>query len=344
MRNDNDLNTNKHKKIKKWLIKIIILFLVVILVLFLGTFMYLKLGAYEFYHHSNKEFVIPDIGNSFVPQGLSYDKRSNYFFITGYMSNNKASPIYLVEKSSNKYIKRLQMQDPDGKEFYNHSGGITVHGDYIYIAGYTDSCLFVFRYEDAINASDNGTIKSIGKFPMPDYMNVAFTSSDDNIIYVGEFFRKQNYPTDKSHKMYTSSGDYNQALFYSFRFSNNNETALFGIEPRLFEVYSIPDFVQGVDTYNGKIYLSTSYGLPFSHIYVYDKPQSKNFTLAGMTIPLYELDSSSLIKTYKYPSMCEEIVCMDDKIYSLYESASNKYIFGKLLSSNYCYSTDINWD
>lgn len=333
----------KKKSLSKRLLKAFIIFIAVIAVILLGARLYFRIPVSEYYSHSEREFTIPDINSGFIAQGLTYDDRSDCFFMTGYMNDKSSSPIYMVEKSTNKYIKKLLLQNPDGSEFHGHAGGMTVHGDYIYVAGSGDSCLYVFSYEEAVKASDNSTLKSIGTFPMPDDMSVAFTSSDENVIYAGEFYRAENYKTAENHKMTTSAGDYNQALMFAYRFSDSAD-ALFGIEPEPFEVYSITDLVQGMDTYNGKLYLSTSYGIAFSHIYVYDKPQStKNLEIAGLTLPLYELDSASLTNTFKYPPMSEEIVCLGDRIYTMCESASNKYIFGKLTGAHKCYSTDISW-
>ena len=334
----------KKKSLSKRLLKAFIIFIAVIAVILLGARLYFRIPVSEYYSHSEREFTIPDINSGFIAQGLTYDDRSDCFFMTGYMNDKSSSPIYMVEKSTNKYVKKLLLQNPDGSEFHGHAGGMTVHGDYIYVAGSGDSCLYVFSYEEAVKASDNSTLKSIGTFPMPDDMSVAFTSSDENVIYAGEFYRAENYKTAENHKMTTSAGDYNQALMFAYRFSDSAD-ALFGIEPEPFEVYSVTDLVQGMDTYNGKLYLSTSYGIAFSHIYVYDKPQStKNLEIAGLTLPLYELDSASLTNTFKYPPMSEEIVCIDDRIYTMCESASNKYIFGKLTGAYKCYSTDISWD
>ena len=340
---DKDKNKNKKSTARK-VIKILIIFFAVLDVILLGARLCWRLPVSAYYDHSKAEFTIPDIHKGFIAQGLSLDTNSYCFFITGYMNDKSASPIYMVDKLTNEYVKKLWMQNPDGSDFTGHAGGITVHGDYIYVAGSGDSCLYVFNYEDAINAPDCSYIKSIGTFPMPDDMSVAYTSSDEDVIYAGEFYRESNYKTAESHKMTTSAGDYNQALIFAYRFSND-ENALFGIEPEPFEVYSVTDLVQGMDTYNGQIYLSTSYGIAFSHIYVYDKPESKkNLEIAGLTLPLYELDSAVLSKTYKYAPMSEEIVCVDGRIYTMCESASNKYIFGKLTSATKCYSTDIDWD
>ena len=162
------------------------------------------------------------------------------------------------------------------------------------------------------------------------------------MIYAGEFYREENYQTAETHKLTTAAGDYNQALIFAYHFSDDD--ALFGIDSEPFEVYSVTDLVQGMDTCNGQIYLSTSYGTAVSHIYVYDKPESrKELEIAGLSLPLYELDSSALRKDYKCPPMAEEIVCVDGRIYTMCESASNKYIFGKLTGAAKCYSTDISW-
>ena len=340
------MSEEKHspkKSIVKILIKVIVIIVALAAAVLLGAVLYFRLPVSEYYAHSAAGFVIPDIHRGFIAQGLSLDTGSDCFFITGYMKDKSASPIYMVERSSGKYVKKLLMQDMEGNDFHGHAGGLTVHGDYIYVAGDGDSCLYVFRYEDAQNAADGDRIKCIGTFPMPDDMSVAYTSSDEDVIYAGEFYREENYKTDATHKLTTAAGDYNQALIFAYHFSD--EDAMFGIEREPFEVYSVTDLVQGMDTYNGRIYLSTSYGTANSHIYVYDKPESrKDLKIAGLSLPLYELDSSTLIKDYKYPPMAEEIVCVDERIYTMCESASDKYIFGKLTGAAKCYSTDISWE
>lgn len=54
--------------------------------------------------------------------------------------------------------------------------------------------------------------------------------------------------------------------------------------------------------------------------------------LGGKEVPIYYLDKSNLVNTVTVPPMSEEIVYKDGKIYIMCESASNKYIFGKLTS------------
>ena len=40
--------------------------------------------------------------------------------------------------------------------------------------------------------------------------------------------------------------------------------------------------------------------------------------------------------------MAEEIAAVDGKLYTMCESATNKYIFGKFTSAKYCYATDLS--
>ena len=39
--------------------------------------------------------------------------------------------------------------------------------------------------------------------------------------------------------------------------------------------------------------------------------------------------------------MAEEIVTVDGKLYTMCESATDKYIFGKFTSAKYCYAADL---
>ena len=333
----------KNKVLRK-VLKIAIIVFIIIDIILIGARLYFRLPVKEYYDHSEEGFVIPDIGAGFVAHGLAYDERSKCFFVTGYMNDKSASPIYIVEKESGLCVKTLKMQNPDGSEFHGHAGGMTVHGDYLYVAGSSDNCLYIFNYAEAMEKENEASIKSIGTFPMPDDLSVAYVASDSSCLYSGEFYRADNYETDKTHKMTTEAGDYNQAIIYAYRFSDG-ENSSFGLETEPFEAYSVTDLVQGMELKNGKIYLSTSYGVAFSHIYVYEKPVSKkSFSVSGMTMPLYELDSASLIKDYKFAPMSEEIVFVGDKLYTMCESASDKYIFGKLTSAKWCYYTDMDWD
>jgi len=60
-------------------------------------------------------------------------------------------------------------------------------------------------------------------------------------------------------------------------------------------------------------------------------------------IDLWYLDNESLLNTVNMPSMSEEIVVNNDRIYILFESSAKKYkIFNRKQLKN-VYSLPINW-
>ena len=105
--------------------------------------------------------------------------------------------------------------------------------------------------------------------------------------------------------------------------------------------YSTISNVQGMCITGDKdIVLSTSWGLGISHLYQYelDNATKGTITLGGESVEVYYLDSACLETTLSTPPMAEELVWHDGRVYILSESASMKYIFGKLMSGNHIYS------
>lgn len=48
-------------------------------------------------HAKNKEFEIPGLAETFVPQGMDYQAEDDVFLVSGYMSDGSASRIYVVD-------------------------------------------------------------------------------------------------------------------------------------------------------------------------------------------------------------------------------------------------------
>lgn len=90
--------------------------------------------------------------------------------------------------------------------------------------------------------------------------------------------------------------------------------------------------------------MSSSWGTAQSHIYQYDESLLQlqgNILLLGTELPLYALDRAALRRDGVIAPMSEEIAIVDGKLYTMCESASNKYIFGKFTSAKWCYATDV---
>ncbi len=329
-------------------VKIVIIILSVVLslsALLLGGIAYFRLSVKDYYDNSGKAFEIPDLNSGFVPQGFCYDQNNEWFLTTGYMQNGTSSPIYIVDNSSKKTIKTVYLQDKEGKAYSGHCGGIAFYGDYVYIADGENNCLVVFDYNQIKTANNDAKINALGtfstKYSDEDYVSPSCVEVYGNKLIVGEFYRKNSYPTPSSHHLETPSEDTNTAIALEFTLYNFGFTSSFGINPTPQKAYSLPSQVQGLTFYKGNIFLSTSWGLAFSKILVYDSSECKTSTIKmfDTTLPLTYLDSSSLIKTITAPPMSEEMVILDNNLFIMNESASNKYIFGKFTGGNWCYAT-----
>ena len=313
-----------------------------VILLLLGVRVYFRLPVSAYYGNSEKAFVIPGLSDGMIHQGLAYDSENDTFLITGYRTDGNASQVSVVARASGKEVKRLNLANEDGSVFTGHVGGITVYGNYVYVAD--SKGLIAFSRADITTASNGDSVKSVGIFKTStedDALHVAFTHVEGGMIYVGEFYSAENYPTPDSHKYKTAAGDENTALILAYKLDG---AAPLGISEKIEYAYSIPALVQGMcfDS-DGMIYLSTSYAVAFSHIYGYDPTKAEgSITVLGQTVPLYVLDSSTQTKDIKIAPMSEEIVIVDGKLYTMCESATNKYIFGKFTSAKYCYATDMS--
>lgn len=332
--------TKKKNKAGKIILIIVACILGVVLLFVLGVRAYFRIPVAEYYKNSNRAFVIPGLNDGMTHQGLAYN--DGEFFITGYRSDGEASQVSIVSAESGKEVKRVSLLDKNGEKFLGHVGGITVWENYVYVAD--SDGLVVYSLGDFKAAEDGGTVTAKGIFSTKtesDKLGVAFTHAENGSVYVGEFYREANYPTPDSHKVKTAAGDSNPALILEYKLDS---TAEFGISDKVTAAYSIPGLVQGMCFDNsGRFCLSTSYATAFSHVYIYNEPARQgDISVFGQIVPLYVLDSSNLKTDVKLAPMSEEIVNVDGKMYTMCESATNKYIFGKFTSAKYCYATDLS--
>jgi len=338
------------EKIKKpWykvLIKVVVIIALVVCVFLFGVREYFRLPVASYYLNSDKTFVIPDSNNNFIAQGISYDSTSSKFFVTGYMKDKSPSPVYVVDKNGKKYDKKVFLKTSSGEDYKGHAGGLSVNGKYVYES--YGSGLLVYSY-DTFMATENGSsVEALGYFSAKvtddDYVGVSCTTIHDGYLYIAEFYRAGNYETLQSHRFTTAAGDENKAIMAKFKLDDTKE---FGIDPNLVEVYSITSQVQGIVFDNeGHVFMSTSYGPAFSYIYAYDISKAakmSDVTVLGKSVSCYAIDSSNLVKQTKIAPMSEEIEIVDGKLYTMCESASNKYIFGKFTSAKYCYATNVSY-
>lgn len=297
------------KKVGKILLIVVASLLALVLLVILGLNA-LKYVIYPDYYESKSDLCKnPGLSDGFVCQGICAYEESGLIFVSGYMKDHSASRIYVTDTENNSYYVSLESED---EIFNGHAGGISVNGDTVYLA--SDNKLFLIHTQTLINA-ENGAVIDIGD-GITVNNEASFVFADEEFVYVGEFHDGGKYVTNH---LYEFEGGQHHAIMT--RYSHDDLT-----KPD--RVYSIRNKVQGMcRTDDGRIVLSTSYGLADSIYYVYDEESAVDSGLTLDGAPVYLL--TEVTKEIKGPAMAEGLDFRNGKVITLTESASNKYIFGK---------------
>ena len=331
----------KHKKlfISLTVVLAVLLFLgSFLLIWFVGD-------TYPDFEKFRKEFAIEGLDDGAVPQGLGayyaqYEvtdadgKTSNayqqYFLMSAYMKDGSPSRIYVTAEKTG-YVGSVMMKNLDGSLHDGHVGGIATNGSRLWVT-YGDSILVAQASEEYKNANilreivakaeknsnledgeEEETIQFTASFKancnaafLYYYHDPRYSTVPYDRLYVGEFYRKGNYETDKSHRLETPNGYKNTAFMYEYQV-NANSTNAYGLDlidssgsdkticdangepanvPKILKIYSLPEQVQGIafsgrgkyGTTEGTLVLSQSYGLSNSHLLCFDwnKMHAKN--------------------------------------------------------------------
>ena len=325
-------------------ISISIIASLLVIILLAGLIYYCFPWNREFFNNAKKEFVIPGLDTKFTPQGMSKLANSNDYIISGYMSDGAPSRFYLVDGEKNE-IKKYFTLEINGKNYNEHAGGVVSYGATLWTVSSNEQGGFAYRFmlEDVKNV-DNGGVVSI-----KDYFNTNNTAdcvfAHDGFLYVGEFYLKDKYETEQNHHLKTPAGEENRAMIFAYQISETNKYGLVDVKPD--KAISVGKKCQGIAiSSEGNFVVSTSYGLSDSTIYVYKdilNIESVDKYRVGLNeVPLYYLDSSTLISSKTVPAMSEEIVINNDIVYILFESSASKYkLFNRVrLDSVYSVTLD----
>lgn len=286
----------------------------------------LNLAKYVIYgsYYAKKEDICinPGLGDGFICQGIAAADRYEKILVSGYMQGKTASRIYVTDKNNESYYVTLAS---DGIDFTGHAGGIAVTGDNAYIAN--GGKVYTVPLDSIINA-EAGTSVDIGLGAEVNN-RASYIYTDDKYIYVGEFHDGKKYIVE-GHEYLTDEGRHS-AVCSVYNIGDFSAPVA---------VYSVRDKVQGIAfAEDGTVVMSTSYGLSDSVFYVYNTEEA---TLSENTLdgaPVYYLDKPK--KEVKGPAMSEGLDIYEGRVITLFESASNKYIFGKLFFADKIVSLDL---
>lgn len=287
-----------------------------------AVYIYYFTASYpEFEAIAVKDFNIPGLETKFVPQGIDYDENTDNFLVSGYMSDGSASRFYVVNKTTKKTIKYFTLT-VEGKAYKGHASGVAINGEFAYVV--SEGKVFRFNFTTALTSTKT-EIKVIDYFETNN--GADFVLINNNQLIVGEFHNGKKYDVPASHKIETSSGT-NHALALIYNLNPANDYGIESTTP--VAGLSLPNQVQGMSfTKDGNIILSTSFSVPDSKLLIYENvfnsSPTENLTINEVSIPVYVLSKDNRLDVITAPTMSEELVLVDDKVYLLFESNCKKY-------------------
>ena len=332
-----------NKALKKTLIivgivlgSIVGLFLLLYFILFL-----IGVGKYGDARDARKYVcVVPEINSGWAPQGVAYT--GGEYIQTGYDGDNNI--VLYIGKGEN--FKRVIITDEDGKTAHGHAGGVACTKNNVYIAN--DNALLRLELDKLKEAKSGGKVKIAQVIPVDN--RAAYCYSDDDYLYVGEFYRAGNYETEKSHHYTTPNGAKNKAIVSCYKLDGDGMVAAQG-QPYPEYCISVTGLVQGFAVKDGTVILSRSYGLKDSELQYHTLPKDGGATISvtfksnkqaqSKQVPLLYLDGKTLFKTLTLPAFSEDLTIAGDRVVVTNEASANKYFVGKLFGANKVYSYPI---
>lgn len=285
----------------------------------------------EYYHMESNVTVNPGLNDGFVCQGVAAAEEKGKILVSGYMDDDSNSRIYIVDIESGEYY-HVKLTRNGGDTFTGHSGGIATSGVYVYLA--SESKIYAFNINSLLGAA-NGDSVDIGS-GVPVNNAADYVYCDDDYIYVGDFHANSgNY--HKEHSL--DSGKTVNGIVSRYHHRDmrtyDGENA-----PTPDRIYTVREKVQGICfTPDGRIVLSTSLNIDHSYFYVYNQADCTDTgeTLDG--VPVYSF--GECVNEIKAPAMSEDLDWYDGKVITIYESACNKYFFGKFFFADDVNAIDI---
>lgn len=299
-----------------------------------------SLYFWDFYGRAERAFQVPGLEGDFVPQGI--DSFGDGFLVSGYHARSNQASLFHVDAVGN--ARALTLLTPDGSRLYCHAGGVAAEGSFVYLVG--GSQCYVFSAGEVADW-DRTEVTALGSFSTRN--RASFCTVWDGALLVGEYARGDRYSTPESHHLTTPSGDENAAVAFLFPLE---EKEPLGVQESPAAAVSLPERIQGICfTNDGRAVLSASGALGVSQLYLYDREEVErgtdlHFTWPdGESVPLYCFDSAAALDTLPLPPQAEETTFRGGKLYVLFESASFRFQYGKLVGTDAVYRLSLpKWE
>ena len=273
----------------------------------------IKFAVYTEYY-SIREIVCTNNGlrDNYVSQGTAITDDGKYIITSGYMSDKTDSRIYITEIATDK-AHPVKVLRSDGKVNKSHFGGVAVNGDTIYLAG--DNSIHTVSLSEALEKDE-----VVMEFLFESETEASYVFCSPEHIYVGEFHDGNDYVTDTE---IIYNGVTYHAMFEQYTYGNYDKPIA---------VYALRNKVQGLAFDDkGNALISASYGLDSSDFYFYRKESIVDAQTTYNDCPLYVLEKFD--KRLVGPAMGEDLDFLNGKFYTNFESACNKYVYGKFFTN-----------
>lgn len=338
------MKTTNHrlkKALKIILITLCSLILLIGLIL-LGAHLLTPVIYDDFFDKAIAEFETPGLDDGLVPQGITYLEDEQLYLQCGFMNDGTAGRIYIfsaAEAATPRYVKLLSS---DGEPYVEHVCGITTYADFVWLT--TDgqgeeNCVWVLSLSELLAVPNGGSITLEKRFyPQT---NASYCTVEGDYLWIGEFYREQNYPTDPTHHFTVANGVVHHSLVAVYRIDTTAELGIADLTPVC--MLSVPDLAQGFAiTEDGNFIVSSSYAIASSLLYIYQPLEEltpdASINKDNTSIPVYFLDDEALDRLVVAPPMSEGIIVKDGRLVILFESACKKYIFGNFMRGRPVYS------
>ena len=331
--------------------------------------------------HKDKTVNVTDKGD-YVIQGMTYYPARDWFLVTAYHSDAEkvtentldvASRVFALDASTGKFVAMFSFLDPDGVTYNkDHGGGITISEHNLYYScGDKDRCIAyapLFELEKA-PIGEHTVIKLVAEKDFVEIGSVAdgdktaysaYVCYDQGILWMGNFY---DQGADLG-GITIAAADYNcrsnntyNSMVFGYRLSGStseeewaNLTGSNGKDCQGSPSYALGlnnalKDVQYATVYNGKLYLSRSYGSGAGNSLTFGFGETSFLTVADIDlsqpgdtpVKISTTATGSLNKTinayniekytdYSMMPMSEGICMVDDQMFITFEGASNKYL------------------
>ena len=295
-------------------LRVLIVVLLVIAALILLWRPVSRLVYRKFYTSAATGARIPGLDDGLVPQGIWMDGEDT--LVVGHIEGDGAY-IYTVKADGS--VKSCRLTS-GGQPILNHVCGLAVLEDVVIVTG--EDQVFAFSLDRVRIAASADALRSFAPSQHASFVYV------DGDVYIGEFHYSPHYVCEHTHT--NLHGETTNAVLCrydgaAFLAAMKDEAAPV---PDPVAMYTLPDKVQGCVVKDNTLLTVSSLGVSASEYRVGELPQNAVGEMNG--VPLYELNRSTLKKSFSGPLMAEEMVLSDGQVYVMHESASRKYMIGRL--------------